>query len=455
MRAAQRGFTVPELLIAMVLLLLIGFATLGVLQTYTRALADRSTAESGSIALDRELDGMRADAASAYAVFVPSNDVFGARNAPGADTATPGAGHEVDFYTKTDHNAEYFWAYTYDANAKTLQRYDYVPSGAGTPARGVFDRASGALNTSAHYPVITGVQNFSTQTLFANQLGSGTSAFGPLVQNLVKQTGSAPVADPVGFVPNDGRPKSDLYGGNTTVQVQVATNAGTRTEHLATAVMPSGFTIHEYPAIRGVVYRLDQVHRFWFGLAQITHSGIYEQLLVSYTPSDPTSWKPWCDYELHGSGSTGLRLNDRNVQYDPSDFRETMGGIYAAVASGNANQLNPVSPCAPTVPPPDGAYATMAPAPLPPVPTNPPCFVAGQCWPDQAPPNWTPASPWPNSPPPASWCATHAASPLCGGSGGTPQPIAGTPPPITYQTPSASLTPSATDETSFGAPPQQ
>jgi type II secretory pathway pseudopilin PulG len=441
LKASERGFSVPELLVAIVLLLLIGFATLGVLQGFSRALADRSTAESGSIALDRELDAMKADAASSYAVFVPLRDVFGKTNAMGADTATPGVGHEVDFYTKNDHNVESYWAYDYDATAKTLQRYDYVPSAAGAPAIGVFDRTTGALNTAAHYPTISNVQSFETQTLFASQLGSTKNAFGALVQNLVAQVGATPAADPVGFVPTSGKPQSDLYGGNTTVQLQVQTNAGTRIVHLASAVMPSGFTIHEYPAIRGVVYRLDQVHRSWFGLAQITHSGIYEQLLVSYTPKDPTSWSPWCDYEVYGSGSSGLRLNDPKTQYDPTDYHETMGGIYNAVADGSANSLNPVQQCGSTVPGPNATYAPIVPAPPIVVPTNPPCFIAGQCWPDQAPPNWIPASPWPVQSPPASWCATHAASPLCGGTGGTPEPATGALPPITYETPEPASTP--------------
>ncbi len=432
MRTLQRGYSVPELLVAIVLLLLIGFATLGVLQAFTRALADRSTSESGSIALDLELERMHADAASAYAVFVPNRDVFGSVNALGADTANPAPGHEVDFYTKTDHNVDVYWAYAYDAKAKTLQRYDYVPSAAGAPAVGVYDRLTGALNVTAHYPIISNVQSFSTQTLFANQLTTNKNTYGPLVRDLASQAGAVPEADPVGFVPNDGKPKSDLYGGNTTVEVQVRTNAGTRVEHFATAVMPSGFTIHEYPAIRGVIYRLDQVHRFWFGLAQITHSGIYEQLLVSYTPNDPTSWKPWCDYEVYGSGSTGLRLNDPKTTYNPRDFAETIGGIYNTLSSGMANRLNPTAQCGTIVPPEDATLPTMAPAPPVQVPTNPPCFAQGLCWPDQAPPNWIPASPWPIATPPPSWCNAHAASPLCGGVGGTPQPILGTPPAITY-----------------------
>ena len=446
MRASQRGYSVPELLVAMVLLLSIGFATLGVVHAFALALADRSTAESGSLALDRELDRMRADAASAYAIFVPNRDVFGNPNATGADTATPGAGHEVDFYTKSDRAVESYWAYVYDAKAQTLQRYDYVPgAGAGRSATGVFDRSTGALNTAAHYPAISGVRGFTAQTLFANQLASDTNVFGPLVRNLVTQVGGAPPADPVGFVPANGRPQSDLYGGNTSVQLQIDAKAGRRVVHLASAIMPSGFTIHEYPAIRGVVYRLDEVHRFWFGLAQITHSGIYEQLLISYHPKDPASWKPWCDYEVYGSGSSGLRLNDSKTRYDPTDYHETMGGIYNTVSDGSANTLNPVQRCGSVVPGPNDAYATMAPAPPLVIPTNPPCFIAGRCWPDQAPPNWTPASPWPVTSPPAAWCATHEASPLCGGSGGTPQPIVGTPPALILETPEPAAAQPAND----------
>lgn len=431
--SAQRGYSVPELLIAIVLLLSIGFATLGVLQSLTRALADRSTGESGSIALDETLERMRADAASAYAVFVPNRDVFGNPNAPGADSATPGAGHEIDFYTKNDRGAEAYWAYDYDARAKTLQRFDYV-TGA-TVRTGVFDRITGTLDTAAHYPTIKNVKNFAARTLFASDLTADKNVFGPLVRDLVTQAGAGPAAAPVGFVPANGKPQSDLYGGNTTVQLELETNAGTRVVHLTSGVMPSGFTIHEYPAIRGVIYRLDEVHRFWFGLAQITHSGIYEQLLVSYHPKDPASWKPWCDYEVYGSGSTGLRLNDPKTRYDPTDYHQTLGGLYDAVADGSANALEPVRQCGRTVPGPNDAGATAAPAPPPAIPTNPPCFVAGRCWPEQAPPNWTPASPWPVVPPPAAWCATRAASPLCGGAGGTPEPISGTPPPLVYETP--------------------
>ncbi len=436
-RAPERGFFVPELLIAVTLLLVVGFVTLAVVQALTHSLAYRSTSQSGYIALDQELDRMRDDASTAYAVFVADKDVFGNVNAP-----TPGApGHEIDFYARTDTGTEAYWAYDYDSATATLRRYDYDTNG----NVGVADRTTGAINTSAHYPAIGNVRGFAVQTLEADALASQTNPYAHAVAGLVSQAGVAH-ADPVGFVPASGHARDDLYGGNTTVQVRVQTDRGARMLHLATAVMPSGFTVHERPAIRGVVYRLDEVHRFWFGLAQITHAGIYEQLLYSYDPAaPPNQWKTWCDFELYGADSSGLRLKDPHTQYQPQNWQESMAGIFANVENAAYRGLNADSRCGQKVPSPNATYAPApAPGPTDVVDTPPPCFAQGQCWPDAAPPDWAPPSPWPSVSPPPSWCATHDLSPLCGGPGGPPPtPSANSPPPQGYQSspPSGQLSP--------------
>ena len=203
----QRGFAVPEILVAATMMIAIAFATLIVLQAFVKAVAARSTSESGSIAVNQELDRMRSDAATAYAIFVPSKDVMGDPNAPGADTGTPGSGHEVDFYGRTDSGAEAYWAYRYDATAGTLQRYDYVVNAAGSPSQtGVIDRSTGRFDPAGHYPIITGVTGFDVRTLHADQLTAAPNDLAPLMAGLVRQAGLSPRADPVGFTPNERTP---------------------------------------------------------------------------------------------------------------------------------------------------------------------------------------------------------------------------------------------------------
>ena len=205
--------------------------------------------------------------------------------------------------------------------------------------------------------------------------------------------------------------------------------------------MPSGFTVHEYPSMRGYVYRIDQVHRFWFGLAQITHFDIYEQLQYSYTPNDKQSWKVWCDFKVVQK----QRLGASSANYDPLSWQESMEGVYDYVAGSSFyGDKDPSSNCNSAVPRPNATgQPTPAPAPSDLGPTPPPCFAQGQCWPDQAPPDWNPPSPWPVASPPTAWCADHALSPLCGYDGA---PAAerrrsgmNSPPPITYRNVRAEL----------------
>jgi type II secretory pathway pseudopilin PulG len=436
--AAQRGFSVVEILVAMGLAIGIALVTLGVTHAFTRALGMRSTAQSGAIALEQQLDRMRSEAASAYAVFVPANDIFGKPNA-----AAHGApGHEVDFYTKTDLGADTFWAYDFDAAHGTLERYDYdVSPKTGLPQDiGVADRATGAIDPGG-YPAIEGVTAFTATSVFASELASQPNVFGRLLAGLVSAPGVSPPAEPVGFVPANGIPDADLYGGNTMVQVQAATQHGTRTLHLASGAMPSGFTIHDAPSIRAFTYRIDSIHRSWFGLAQKTWAHIFEQLQYNYKPADPASpWRAWCDYEVYGANSQGIALDDPNhtEDYQPYWWTEATVGAYYTTTHGGYAHLEPANVCSETIPGPN-ASAVPVPSQTSPdvIDTPPPCFTSSDpCWPSNAPPNWTPPSPWPSSSPPPWWCSTHELSQLCGGPGGTPPPaVDASIPPVEFSSP--------------------
>ena len=447
---SQAGFALPELLVGIAMILVVGFATLGVLQSLAHALASRSSGQNGTIALEHQLDTMRGDAASAYAVFVPQRDVNRQPNAPApAVGAPPPQGHEVDFYAKTDAGSESWWAYTYDAASQTLQRYDYDPN---TGSVGVANRQTGAIDTQARYPAITGVLAFSARVLEAGDLTGRYNAFAPLISSLLDKSGMAPASLPVGFVPADGKTRTDLYGGNTTIEVDVRTARGARTLHLTTATMPSGFVIHQLPSIRAVTYRIDVVHRSWFGLAQKTHAQIFNQLQYSYVPNATgvgnkrNQWHVWCDWELYGYGIAGMSLNDPAVTYNPRAWNESAAGIYYQVVNDGTRNLNEQPGCHGPIPGPSATPAPVASSSNPDtIDTPPPCFSAGQCWPYNAPSNWAPASPWPSQTPPATWCATHAESTLCGGTGqgAPPSPV---PPGEAFPTPSyGTPTPVATD----------
>ncbi|GAC1556636.1 MAG: hypothetical protein NVS3B17_04350 [Vulcanimicrobiaceae bacterium] len=436
---SQRGFTIPELLVAMMLLTVLVIASIGALQFFTKVVDARTFSDSGAAAVDHTMTTMRSDAATAFAVFVPTKDVFGFPN------ATAGApAHEVDYYAKTDTGAETWWAYRYDVTRRTLQRYDYDPT---SGKRGVFDRTNGTINTAGSYPALTEISAFTAEPILADSLvDDRRNKYAPIVQAMVG-VGNKPQANPVGFIQANGYARSDLYGGNTTVQISLASRAGRRTIHVATGALPSGFTLHEPFSIRAFVYRVDTVHRFWFGFAQKTKAHVYEQLQYSFNPlsTRPEDWKVWCDYQVFPFGRGGIELGDINREYRPlQNFNESAGFIYYQVThGGNFQNLEATPECKQHVP---TINDTPAPAPTIGTPdvfdTPPPCFSAGTCWPENAPPNWTAPSPWPSSSPPPAWCATHQLSTVCGGPGGTPVPTVSAPPsPSFYSSPPPTAAP--------------
>lgn len=420
----QRGFTISEILIAVVLLVIVGVATLGAMRGLTHALDRQSTAHGGAVSLERAIATLRGDADTAFAVFVPTIDVFGDPNTTDPQRVAP---HEVDFYTRTDTAKETYWAYRYDAKAHALERFDYDPA---SGRYGVFDRATGAIDTTGSYPRLTGVTSFSATSVQANELGDPRkNTFASIVSGLT--SGATPTGDPVGFVPASGVPRADLYGGNASVVVKLATERGDRTIHLVSGAMASGFTIHKALSIRSIIYRRNTHHRSWFGLVSKTRAHVYEQLQYRLVREPGSTWKVWCDYEVYGLGQ-GMDLSDDRRNYHPkTDFQETTGFAYFIVTHNGVLGQDPRG-CNPAFPSVDSTPVPMPNAGPSDIESPPPCFAQGSCWPDNAPPNWTPPSPWPSSSPPPAWCAGHQQSQLCGGTGAGPVPTPnfGTAPPV-------------------------
>lgn len=382
-RTAQRGFSTLEVLLSVALLTVLGLAAAGVLAGVARAARDGFAGARGANDLDRELERWRDEAASAFAVFVPG-----------------GTSSEVDFYAKDDAGRDIFWRYAFDAATRTVRRSDYDPGG----ASGVRDPVTGTIDARATYPPLQGIGSFGARVLQANELASGRNPYGAVSAALL---GSKARALPVSF-DNGSLPNPDLFGGNAIVQLQIAGAGPARTLHLLGGALPTGFTFHALPVAHGIVYRIDQTHRFWFGLAQVSHTWIDGHVDVSYD-----GWRSriaWCDFNIYG-GASGVDPHGPQANYDPDDFNESFAGLLARTQSEPACGVGPPAPSsanrtAPFTPPPAI------------VDTPPPCFTSPPpgtppCWPPSAPPDWTP-SPLPSGPPPRGWCLTHPDSRACG-----------------------------------------
>lgn len=406
-RRGERGFTVPEMLIAIMMISVLGLVTLGGIQFFTKAVDSRTFAQGGGMTVNRELATMRQDANTAFAIFVPDLDVFRASNKATSYTDNGRAAvvppHEVDYYSKTDTGTESWWAYYYDRTHSTLQRYDYDPA---TGTRGVVDRATGTIDPRGAYSKVTGVSSFSVEALQADALADPTrNQFAPIIKAM-SDTMRQPIADPVGFVPANGRPRSDLYGGNTSIHITMTTAAGQHSLHLLSGAMPSGFTVHEVPAIRAFVYRINTHHHSWFGTVTKSRAQIFEQLQYSYHryTDKPTDWKVWCDYQVYGAGGNGLDYADKNAGYQPTNFVETTSSLFYNTTHGTIHNLNEQG-CGRKVPRPGDTPAPRYTGTSPDTyESPPPCFAKGGCWPEGAPPYWSPPSPWPSASPPAVWC---------------------------------------------------
>jgi prepilin-type N-terminal cleavage/methylation domain-containing protein len=385
--SAERGFSLLEVLVATALLVLIGFVGLAACRTVAGVLWSSAIARFASDPVERQAEQFTADAATAFAVFVPAGS----------------NGSEVDFYAKAGDGGALFWRYVYDPAAHTLQRWDFDRNG----SAGVRDIVTGALDTGAAYPPLLGVVTFRATEIAAGALGdpslnryAGVAAlFAHPPQSFAVRYTAAEANAPA------------ASGGNGIVAIELADAATSRVIHLAAGSMPAGFTVSGALVWHAVVYRVDQSHRFLLGPAGKSHVFVNAHVDVSYN-----HWVkriPWCDFNLLGNPG-GLDPHDPHADYKPNEAIERSDSILAACL-----QRHPIVPAADSA-----GYAPDPDAVHPPLPgqTPPPCWAnpgpAGRCWPMNAPPDWTPPEPLPSDVPPPDWCATHARSVACDGAVG-------------------------------------
>ncbi len=341
----QRGFSIVELLVAVIAITLIGFAGLGVVKSLAAALNGGYASPHGASVIDLQAESMRGDATSAFAVFVPTNDVMG------NPATVKGLTHEVDFYSKTDDGKDVLWAYYYDPVKQTLQRYDY-DSGGNVGKR---DPATGVVDPHAAYAPLADIRAFGVQTIRADQMTSAPNPYAPVLASLLPGT---PQALPVSFNNfSNGYDRPDLYGGNTLVQVTLGNKATTRTLHLLSGSLPTGFTITGYPSYHVVIYKTESVHRFWLGLAQKTRDWVNARVSVTY---DGKTFQPWCDYNIYGAPG-GIDLNDPHQNYTPNEWSESAPGVmHQCLASPGPSPL----PAPPTPTPAPTPVPLITPAPI-------------------------------------------------------------------------------------------
>jgi hypothetical protein len=390
----ERGFSLIELTIAAALFVMtIGTAFAALVMT-GNVIRSAAATPHGSDAVDRQAVEFRAEAATASAVFVPPFDLHGASNADG---------HEVDFYSKGQANRDVFWRYVFDSASSTLRRYDYDPK-AQAPG-GVRDARSGAIDGEASYPEIPDVTAFSARSIEANELAD------PAKNRYAAIFPRVPNGEPVSLNdPANGRDVAGLVGGNRVVEIQLANHKAARVVHVAAGTMPTGFYVGGNIKFHTVLYRVDQSHRYWFGLAGKSHVWIRGRASITYDDW-ATGPRVWCDYAIYG-GDNGKGLDPNNPHTDYGVLRNDPAAQPKAI----------LDECAHTAPLPEriANYAVPDPYTLPAtsLDTPPPCWTnpgtGERCWPAGAPVDWAP-SPRPAETPPPQWCATHARSSACAG----------------------------------------
>ena len=389
----ERGFTLVEVLIAGAIIAIMGLIGLTAAKAVAGMTQTIYTAGRDAAAIDSQITQMRNDAASAFAVFVPAQDMNGATN------GGPAGAHEVDFYARGDAGQDILWRYFYDATQQTLARFDYDAAG----TNGVRDPATGRIDAAAHYPELRAVTAFSARAVGADELVTPAQDRYAGIAVLLAHT-------PQAYAVRYDRPDLTIpaaAGGNGVVVVTLGNAAAARMVHLAIGALPSGFTVTAFPVWHAIVYRVDQTHRYWGGVAGKSSVFINARVEVSYD-----NWKhsrvPWCEFNILGNPSGLDGKNDPHRDYTPNEPVEQ-----AETLLNQCRAVNPTPPPPGPGNPPDASVTSQ----LPPVSTPPPCWInpgpAGRCWPTDAPPNWTPPSPLPLDTPPAQWCSTHAQSVAC------------------------------------------
>lgn len=207
----QRGFSLVELLVAIAVAALAGTVLLIALRNalaWSTALDERAQAAGEAAQL---FDRLAADEDSAWAIFVPPQDVAGISNADG---------HELDFFSRDGAGRDSFWAYRFDAQTRSIQRYRYAaPNGAGATPDGT--PIAGVAAFAAHAYPLDALQNVNAPLY--NPLYAGAALHGAAVHFFAQEPWIA--------------------GGNGIVAVHVDMQTVRRELQLTTQTVPSGWTV--------------------------------------------------------------------------------------------------------------------------------------------------------------------------------------------------------------------
>ena len=202
MRESQGGFTLVELVVGAA----VGAVAIGTLVLFASRLTQSTSVLDTRVqsqgASERLMERLAAEAASAWAIYVPSTDVHGNANADG---------HEVDFFSEDGSHRPYSWTYTFDAAHKNVTRYAFAP---GTPANAG--------------DVIGPVDLFAASMVSAGQIGAEDPLFAGATVTPVTYAFDA---------------SSSAVGGNALVRLQIDASGVTQSTLLASATAPTTFTV--------------------------------------------------------------------------------------------------------------------------------------------------------------------------------------------------------------------
>jgi len=204
---SQRGFTLVETLVAAFVAVVLGWTLLWIAHASVFAAVHLDGRLNAAASVDRLTERLSSDAASAWSVFVPSDDVSGESNADG---------HELDFAAEDAAHQSHWWAYSFDAATASVTIYAYA---AGTPpvAGDRFD----------------GISGFAAET---HEIGDVADPASDVYDPLFAGEIITPVDFPFPW-------NAQAVGGNHLVRVQAAGSGVARTLLLSSATAPSHFTL--------------------------------------------------------------------------------------------------------------------------------------------------------------------------------------------------------------------
>ncbi len=204
-RLRQRGAALLDLVVGAAVALIVFSSLVTALHFIVDTARSRHAAMVARTESDQMFERMDSEAASAWSIFVPSQDLDGASNADG---------HEVDFTTEDAARHLFHWAYRYDAHAMTVTRY--------TLATGSAPQATSTA---------TEITAFGARAFAASAITDPASPiYDPLFAGVTVPS--------IAYTLSDG-----TLSGNGFVQVSIAGAGTSRSELLATTVSPTQFTV--------------------------------------------------------------------------------------------------------------------------------------------------------------------------------------------------------------------